>query len=217
MTGDQSIEGKGDSPSAHGTGGTGGTGTTGGRGTTRADPDATARFFGYGSLVNRATHDYAPARRARLAGWRRVWVHVPVRPVAFLSVEPAEGCAIAGLVADVPGGDWAALDAREHAYIRHPVAARAGDLVLPAQVYAVPRDTARSPSARNPILLSYLDTVVQGFLDEYGEAGVADFFASTTGWHAPVADDRANPRYPRARALSGAGRALVDHWLARLR
>ena len=29
------------------------------------------RFFGYGSLVNRDTHDYPNAVRATLSGWRR--------------------------------------------------------------------------------------------------------------------------------------------------
>lgn len=28
-------------------------------------------FFGYGSLVNRRTHDYAPLQKARVTGWRR--------------------------------------------------------------------------------------------------------------------------------------------------
>lgn len=173
-----------------------------------------ARFFGYGSLVNRATHSYATAQRARLQGWRRVWVHVPVRPVAFLSVEPAAETTIAGLVAAVPGADWAALDAREFAYARHPITAvtKAGDTA--AQVYAVPQDQAAPPSAQNPILLSYLDAVVQGFLREYGEAGVADFFTTTAGWHAPIEDDRAAPRYPRAQALTAYERALVDRHLS---
>ncbi|MDX5384038.1 MAG: gamma-glutamylcyclotransferase, partial [Rhodobacterales bacterium] len=34
-----------------------------------------AFFFGYGSLVNRATHDYGQARAATLPGWRRAWRH----------------------------------------------------------------------------------------------------------------------------------------------
>lgn len=174
----------------------------------------TARFFGYGSLVNRATHDYPRARRASLAGWRRTWVHTPVRPVAFLSAEPAPGVVIAGLVADVPGADWAGLDAREFAYRRHPVTATdpEGD-VLAVQVYAVPAPQQVPPSQAHPILLSYLDTVVQGFVREYGTEGAAEFFATTAGWHAPILNDRAAPRYPRAQVLNGAERALVDRLL----
>ena len=46
-------------------------------------------FFGYGSLVNRATHDYSDAHPARIEGWRRAWRHVEGRKVAFLTAVPA--------------------------------------------------------------------------------------------------------------------------------
>ena len=176
--------------------------------------DMAARVFGYGSLVNRATHDYPGAQAAALQGWRRVWVHTPARPVAFLSVERCADTAIAGLLADVPGGDWAALDAREFAYARHAVSAETADGALPAQVYAVPQ--GQPPTDDHPILLSYLDAVVQGFLREYGTEGAAGFFATTAGWQAPVLDDRAAPRYPRAQALSTNERATVDDGLVRV-
>jgi hypothetical protein len=61
-----------------------------------------------------------------------------------------------------------------------------------------------------PILMSYLDVVVQGYLREFGQAGAEDFFATTDGWDIPVLDDRAAPRYPRHQALTGDERALVD-------
>ncbi|MFN4173258.1 MAG: gamma-glutamylcyclotransferase family protein [Pseudorhodobacter sp.] len=174
-------------------------------------------FFGYGSLVNRATHDYPAARPARLSGWRRVWVHTQARDLAFLSVRPDAGCTIAGLVAEVPGQDWTALDAREFAYARHSVTALPlTGPTLPVQVYAVPEADARAPVPAHPILLSYLDAVVQGFLREFGAQGVAEFFATTTGWTAPILDDRAAPRYPRAQPLSATERAMVDAALAEL-
>jgi hypothetical protein len=174
--------------------------------------DGAGHFFGYGSLVNRATHDFPAARPASLAGWRRVWVHTGARPVAFLSVEPAAGVTIDGLVAEVPGGDWGALDAREWAYERHPVTAEA-DGPQRVQVYAVPQTRAAPPTVRHPVLLSYLDAVVQGFLREYGTEGAGRFFATTGGWAVPVLDDRAAPRYPRAQALTAGERAVVDRAL----
>jgi len=173
-----------------------------------------ARFFGYGSLVNRATHAYPDPRPARLEGWRRVWVHTGLRPVAYLSVEPAEG-EILGLVAEVPGGDWTALDRREAAYDRHPVTTRlhACGTEMAARVYAVPPGHAAPPDTRHPVVLSYIDTVVQGFLEVFGRAGAAHFFETTAGWGGPITDDRAAPRYPRATALTAAERAIVDRHL----
>jgi hypothetical protein len=49
----------------------------------------------------------------------------------------------------------------------------------------------------HPVLLSYLDVVVQGYLQEFDEAGVAHFFDTTDGWDAPLLDDRTHPHYPR--------------------
>ncbi|MDZ4095557.1 MAG: gamma-glutamylcyclotransferase family protein [Paracoccaceae bacterium] len=171
-------------------------------------------FFGYGSLVNRTTHDFPGAVPARLQGWRRVWVQTPARDLAYLSVRPDPGTVIDGLVAEVPGGDWTALDLREAAYQRNPVLTeplRGAPLV--AQVYAVP-DPAAHGSAK-AILLSYLDTVVQGFLCEFGAEGAARFFATTDGWAAPVLNDRADPRYPRVQPLSAVTRDCVDAALGR--
>lgn len=174
-------------------------------------------FFGYGSLVNDRTHRYPLAQPARLAGWRRVWCHTGQRAEAFLSVHPAPGAQIEGLVAAVPDRDWAALDAREAGYDRHEVTAQVSHGISgPAQVqvYAIPRHT-QSPGPA-PILLSYLDVVVQGFLSRYGLEGAHAFFATTDGWDRPITDDRARPRYPRHQRLTEAERGFVDARVAEL-
>ena len=178
-------------------------------------PMADPFFFGYGSLVNRATHDYPEAYTARLTGWRRVWRHTVLRPVAFLTAEPAPGVDIDGLIAAVPGNDWVALDLREHAYDRSPVTEIRHAVPRPVavQVYAIPEGRHGRPDQTHPVLLSYLDTVVQGYLREFGEAGVAHFFETTAGWEAPILDDRAAPIYPRHQRLSPDERALVQDWL----
>ncbi|GGX42525.1 gamma-glutamylcyclotransferase [Tateyamaria omphalii] len=174
-------------------------------------------FFGYGSLVNRATHDYPQAQHATLNGWRRVWVRTALRDVVFLSVRPAEGHSINGLIASVPGADWAALDLRESGYDRvdatHSVQHHAGASDI--AVYQVPADSQREDGEHH-ILLSYLDVVVQGFHREFGEAGAEHFFATTDGWNTPVYDDRATPLYPRAQQLTKAERALTDRLLAQV-
>lgn len=170
-------------------------------------------FFGYGSLVNRRTHGYTPAHRATLPGWRREWRATTLRPSAFLTARPVAGSEIDGLIAPVPGNDWAALDQREAGYDRLP-ADTVRHAVTPAPrvaVYSIPPRSDDLDSC--PILLSYLDVVVQGFLAEFGEAGVARFFETTDNWSLPVADDRAAPLYPRAQKLHASEAKLVDRWL----
>ena len=170
-------------------------------------------FFGYGSLVNRKTHDFDDAHPARLRGWRRIWRHTDLRPVAYLTVVPDPGAEIDGLIAHVPNDDWAALDYRERAYDRTAVCEHVHhpkDEEISVAVYNVPHGKHGVPTVEHPLLLSYIDVVVQGYLKEFGEAGVAHFFQTTAGWSAPVLNDRARPIYPRHQTLSGDERQLVD-------
>ena len=177
-------------------------------------------FFGYGSLVNRKTHTYSEVRRARLHGWRRIWRQTTFAPRPILTVEPCADTSIDGLIAHVPDGDWQALDAREHAYDRVLVNDNiTHDDTRPLNVatYTVPLGKYPPSEAPRPIHLSYLDVVVQGYLAEFGEGGVRQFFETTHGWEAPIKDDRAEPVYPRSQRLSIKETRLVDAELLRIR
>ncbi|MEL6913747.1 MAG: gamma-glutamylcyclotransferase family protein [Pseudomonadota bacterium] len=158
--------------------------------------------FGYGSLVNRRTQDFGGAR-VTLAGWRRVWVTTSERPAAFLSVEPAEA-EIEGLSFPVAPAVLPALDEREAQYDRLP---RQGGVV-----YSVP--AANQTPGAAPILRSYLDVVLQGYLAEFGAAGVERFMATTTSWERGILDDRAAPLYPRAQVLTAEETAHFDALVA---
>lgn len=178
----------------------------------------TPYFFGYGSLVNRATHSYPDAHPAELKGWRRAWVRSEAFDRVFLSAVPDPETRISGLIAAVPGADWAALDAREAGYAR----LNTGDAVThpltsepPIAHYAVPQGD-HGTTGQNTILLSYIDVVVQGYLQEFGTEGVTQFFETTDNWHTPILNDRAAPQYPRHQSLSEAETALVDHHLTAL-
>jgi hypothetical protein len=118
----------------------------------------------------------------------------------------------------VPDGDWAALDERERAYARLEVPDEHVEHDHPGSpkvhIYKVQPGNDAAPSVRHPILLSYLDTVIKGYLDVFGEAGVADFFATTDGWDSPIHNDRAAPVYPRHQQLSDYLRDFVDQKLA---
>ncbi len=172
-----------------------------------------AFFFGYGSLVNRATHAFDDAHRARVRGWRRAWRGTPERAVAFLTAVPDPMAAIDGLIAAVPGDSWAALDEREAAYdrvhvsddVHHPLPHRPQ-----IAIYAIPDGAHHAPTDDHPILLSYVDVVMQGYYNEFGAEGVAAFVASTAGWNSPVMDDRADPIYPRHQTLAARERRMVD-------
>ena len=177
-------------------------------------------FFGYGSLVNRKTHDYGQAHPAKIKGWRRAWRRSPLRNLCFLTAVPDPDTTIEGLIAAVPNADWAALDIREHGYLRHEVTGHVehGTKHDPQiAIYAIAPKEHASPTPENPILLSYLDVVVQGYLTEFGEDGVARFFQTTDGWHAPIMNDRANPIYPRAQSLTKAQIGLIDEYIAESR
>ncbi|WP_247744914.1 gamma-glutamylcyclotransferase family protein [Shimia sp. R11_0] len=176
-------------------------------------------FFGYGSLVNLHTHGYDEAHDATLHGWRRVWYHTSLRPIAFLSVERHAESHIHGLIAQVPKNDWAVLDEREFAYDRVGISTQVAHPLsdtLDVAVYQVSSDHKTEEDIQHPILLSYIDVVAQGFLHRLGEDAVADFFTTTQGWDAPILNDRAAPIYPRHQTLTGSETAMVDHHLKTL-
>ena len=177
----------------------------------------TPHFFGFGSLVNTASHIYGNTRPARLAGWRRAWVHTPERNLAFLSVRPAHGHVIEGLLAAVPNGDWAALDERETGYVRVDVTAQVAHDMAPApqiSLYQVPDETQDPGANGHKILMSYLDVVLRGYTQVFGEGGARAFMATTDGWETPILDDRATPRYPRHQEITAEERALHDTLIA---
>ena len=178
----------------------------------------TPHFFGYGSLVNRATHDYPVAQPARLTGWRRSWRHTATRTVAFLTVVQDDRSEIEGVIAGVPRADWAELDERERHYDR--VALTEGEVTeassFDLHIYQAKPAQSAPPSVRHPILLSYLDVVVQGYLDVFGTSGVEAFFDTTDGWNGPVLNDRPAPRYGRHQVTTQQERNLTDALLRSL-
>ena len=60
-------------------------------------------FFGYGSLVNRATHDYRQAVPARLKGWRRVWRGTDLRRSPSCPLSPRRSVRSMGSSPRSPG------------------------------------------------------------------------------------------------------------------
>ena len=172
-------------------------------------------FFGYGSLVNSATHDFAIARPATVRGWRRQWVQSALRDASFLSIQRDPLASIQGVIAEVGGLGWAGLDQRERAYNRHLLTKSELEHqpAVDVHIYRANPDFVAPAGSGKPILLSYLDCVVQGYLARFGEVGVRAFFSSTSGWDTMVRDDRDHPVYARAQFLSPVETGLVDFHL----
>ena len=169
-------------------------------------------IFGYGSLVNCATHAYRETHTAQLQGWRRVWQHTTKRDVAFLNVVPDKHCVIDGLMMAVPR-EAPELAAREYAYGKFDVTHQVRTAEIQAgevNLWSIPSEDRSTTGAPPAVLLSYIDVVIAGYLDHFGRDGAARFFATTSGWNVPIWDDRAQPQYPRAQPLTGEVRAIVD-------
>lgn len=174
----------------------------------------TFSVFGYGSLVNRATlPEHVSARPATVRGWRRGW-RAASRSVSWgvcaVSIAEAPGAEIDGLIVTFEDDVWPVIEAREHRY---------NWFVLPdfderVLAFRAEPGVDRWGDREHPVHLTYVDAVLQGFLREFGEAGARRFIDSTDGWHVPVLDDRASPRYPRAQPLTAEERDIVDRLLA---
>lgn len=185
-------------------------------------------YFGYGSLVNLATlrTPYISAHRARLNGWRRTWLarpkvsnsFAPVDGLAFLSVEPAEDATIDGLLVFDHRSSLPSLDEREALYDRVPI--KHDDLAAldPSPISTVTElylYVAQQPPAQSDasILRSYLDAVMQGYLEQFGEDGLERFIQTTSNFGCPIKEDRTQPLYPRSVQLSSEETALFDRLL----
>jgi len=169
-------------------------------------------FFGYGSLVNLSTHSYKTYQKTYVDGWRRRWCHTILRSTPFLSVYPVANQRIYGLTAKVTNDDWTELDKRENGYERLEISSTS--LTGPTQktqIYSVPNKNFRYTNINNRILLSYLDCVIQGYLQQFGEEGAASFFETTDDWNIKINNDRLNPIYPRHVEISKSEKAFVDH------
>lgn len=182
-------------------------------------------YFGYGSLVNRATHrtEIVHAVPARLIGWRRCWrprPDMPGFPAALLTVREQEDAVCDGLLVYDRAENLATIDEREARYRRLPVPLERLEAALPVPegcpVYVYRAEDAVPPHPEPPhILRSYLDAVLQGFLHVHGEEGVRRFLMETDGFDTPIHDDRAAPLYPRAVMLAEKEKVLVEEMLQR--
>ncbi len=183
-------------------------------------------YFGYGSLVNRETRPPGEtALPARLHYWQRAWSHrvesTGVRTAcSSLTVERSaiEGEAVDGVIVTIAKQDLAALDEREVGYQRLMLPVESFELPAGCEVSEVAVYVSKTPyyaRANNqyPILQSYIDCVLSGYLNVFGDAGLRHFFSTTRGWDGTIENDRVSPRYPRAVQLD---KSVLQHFDALL-
>ena len=213
----------------------------------KADAGELVGYFGYGSLVNRATlrTDVLAAFPVRLKGWRRTWRARPdmgptpgvvlpdgVTPsllTAIRASEAAPEAAIDGLLVIDLIENLPEIDAREFRYHRRDITFEELEFGCSAtpeateylfqsglnlHVYEA-RSEHPPTQGHSPILRSYLDAVMQGFLTEFGPDGVHRFVTETEAFHTPIHEDRDAPLYPRAVTLSLAETELFELALGR--
>ena len=169
----------------------------------------TFAVFGYGSLVNTLTlPDHRAVWAATVTGWRRAWCASGGGSCA-LSIVEAENQAIDGLVVVFDDAMWPEVRAREKRY-RWFVLPDFPETVI---TFRAGTEADRWADEINPVHLSYVDTVLQGYLRKFGSDGGRRFVETTAGWDVPFVDDREAPRYPRATPLDKTDRAQIDDLL----
>ncbi|MBL4874875.1 MAG: gamma-glutamylcyclotransferase [Cohaesibacteraceae bacterium] len=180
-------------------------------------------YFGYGSLVNDATRNKTGRSiPGRLKGFVREWrIRSKDRSqnVCSLTAKPSIDNSIDGVLVFEHSSGLEAIDRREANYDRldFPVVQFSSNSVLPesqaAYIYQAKSARYNWGDADHPILQSYIDAVMQGFLNQFGEQGAFRFVQETDGWGAPILNDRDKPVYPRSVTLSPTEKQIIDQAL----
>jgi hypothetical protein len=185
-------------------------------------PNQPTQFvFGYGSLINSASRTSTagksipaiPVRVSSSFGYIRSWGDRSQSGFTALGLRrPAPGeqaTTINGVLYPVEGDDMAAFDTREKGYVRVEVPREDIEATswqaLPGQctiwVY-VPKVAGKRPGeglpladAKNPLLESYIDVVLEGGL-EYGQDFTREIIETTRDWSPYWLNDRTLARRP---------------------
>jgi cation transport protein ChaC len=184
-------------------------------------------YFGYGSLVNRDTRPAGEfSEPATLKGWRRVWENRTAdsersQQCTSLTIEELENPSMGsvdGVVARMPVSELPQLDKREAGYDRLKLPADQFELTDGVETEFVYVYQSAIPNRfladeEHPILQSYIDCVLAGYLTLFERSGMQAMIESTRGWDRPVMNDRTAPHYPRAVEIDADLQLLIDQML----
>jgi len=175
-------------------------------------------YFGFGSLVNKHTlrTSFSGMVPARLKGYRRHWqarTDTLSEKVALLSIHEDSACEILGMVVIDDKANLPLVDEREAGYSRHAISKEQLDILgdiksdvtgieLPDELYVYIANEVLDVPDTGALLQSYLDAVMQGFRNEFGDEGARHFINTTDGFKRGLIRDRDEPSYPRSVTLS---------------
>ena len=163
-------------------------------------------YFGFGSLVNKHTlrTSYVDIFPASLIGYSRHWQarsKTFENHVSLLSIHQDESSTIKGMVVLDLLENLPLVDEREEGYSRHKLERDqldvSSDINLPENLYVYIANEIKGAKDDGALLQSYLDAVMQGFRNEYGNEGVCHFIETTKGFKRKINLDRDAPLYPR--------------------
>ncbi len=161
-------------------------------------------IFGYGSLINESsrkmTSDTGEGIPVSVGGLVRQWGKVSGSNISPLVVSEGDGICNGVLLA-INESSLEAFDVRERGYRRielpkDTISFFFDDVVIEGPVYTYVVKEPEPPCHIQPIVQSYVDTVLAGCL-RYSADFARSFVESTQGWHYPLINDRENPIYPR--------------------
>jgi len=181
-------------------------------------------YFGFGSLVNKNTlrTSYVDLFLASLKGYRRHWQSRSKTfesPISLLSIHEDQACDIKGVIVLDLLENLPLVDEREAGYSRHQLdhdqVCVSEGVILPDNLYVYIANEVEDVLDEGRLLQSYLDAVMQGFRNEYGDQGVSHFIDTTKGFERSIELDRQAPLYPRYVQLTQDEVQLFDKELQR--
>ncbi|WP_027252519.1 gamma-glutamylcyclotransferase family protein [Photobacterium halotolerans] len=178
-------------------------------------------IFGYGSLINRAsrqlTGQTGQAVPAVVEGLQRHWGKVDGSyAISPLVASLGEG-RCNGVLLKVEDNTLAHFDRRERGYSRVEVdpsqITHNGILQFDAPVWVYVKANPAPPCANQPIMQTYVDTVLAGCLS-ISDAFAKTFVETTFGWHHPLENDRGSPKYGNLAGVEDVHIPVIDRLIS---
>jgi hypothetical protein len=167
-------------------------------------------IFGYGSLISRDSRDISgesgKSIPVRISGIRRGWnLVIPRARAVALGAAQEAGVSCNGVIFSVGESEMPKFDDRElkHGYTkialdRSWVSCPDGKPVPQGEIIAYASTTTVKDAPRDvPLVQSYIDVIMTGCLETFGETFAREFVRTTDGWDKVWDNDRLYPRYDR--------------------